>query len=226
MGEGRRLGIAVSLATAGVLGLCVLAVEPLREGISSAVRGDTDALREEIDSLGAGGAAIVLGLALIHAFVWYPTEILNAAAGFVYGLPRALPLMLAGWLANALVCFWIGRHAARPMLLRLLGEERFLRYETAVHRGGIPLLLAMRLVPIVPFSLFSYVAGSARVPIARFAWTSVVGYLPLTLLFVWLGSRLEELSLSDPLVWAGALVLVALVLLSSRLARMLAPSSG
>ncbi len=226
MGEGRRLGIAVSLATAGVLGLCAVAIDPLREGISSAVRGDTDALREEIDSLGVKGAVIVLGLAVIHAFVWYPTEILNAAAGFVYGLPLALALMVAGWLANALLCFWIGRNAARPMLLRLLGGERFLRYEAAVGRGGIALLLAMRLVPIVLFSLFSYVAGSARVPVARFAWTSVVGYLPLTFLFVWFGSRLEDLSLTDPLVWAGALALLALVLLSSRLARMLAPTSG
>jgi len=226
VGEGRTLGIAVALVSAGVLGLCAVAIEPLREGISSALRGDTDALREEIDSLGLRGALIVLGLALIHAFVWYPTEILNAAAGFVYGLPLALALMVAGWLANALLCFWIGRHAARPMLLRLLGEQRFLRYEAAVGRGGIPLLLAMRLLPIVPFSLFSYVAGSARVPVARFAWTSVIGYLPLTFLFVWFGSRLEKLSLSDPLVWAAALALIGLVLLSSRLARRLAPSSG
>jgi uncharacterized membrane protein YdjX (TVP38/TMEM64 family) len=222
----RRLGIAVTLAAVAGLGLLALAIDPLGDAISAAIHGDAAALREEIDSLGVGGALIVLGLALIHAFVWYPTEILTAAAGFVYGVPVALPLMVAGWLANGLLCFWIGRNAARPLLLRLLGEKRFLRYEAAVGRGGIPLLLAMRLVPIVPFSLFSYVAGSARVPVAHFAWTTVVGYLPLTILFVYLGSRLEELSLSDPLLWIGALVLIALVLLSSRVVRMLAPSSG
>jgi len=224
--EDRRLAVALTLAAVAVLGLCALLIEPLRDGVSAAIRGDTEALRDEIDSLGFGGALIVFGLALIHAFVWYPTEILNAAAGFVYGVPLALALMVAGWLANGLLCFWIGRNAARPMLLRLLGEERFLRYEAAVGRGGIPLLLAMRLVPIVPFSLFSYVAGSARVSLVRFVWTTVVGYLPLTVLFVYLGSRLEELSLSDPLLWIGALVLIGLVLLSTRLARMLAPSSG
>ena len=46
----------------------------------------------------------------------------------------------------------------------------------------------MRLVPIVPFSLFSYVAGAARVPFGRFMWTTAVGYIPITAVFVYLGS--------------------------------------
>jgi len=87
-------------------------------------------------------------------------------------------------------------------------------YERAVERGGVTLLLAMRLIPIVPYSLFSYAAGSARVPLWRFTWTSVVGYLPLTVVFVYLGSRLEELSPTDPFLWLGAAVIVALLVLA------------
>ena len=34
-------------------------------------------------------------------------------------------------------------------------------------------------------------------------WTSGVGYLPLTAVFAYLGSRLESLSLNDPLLWVG-----------------------
>jgi uncharacterized membrane protein YdjX (TVP38/TMEM64 family) len=211
------LGIAISLAGLAACTLLVLLVQPLREAIGNAASGDTDALRDEIDSLGVGGALIVLALAVLHAFVWYPAEILDAAAGFAFGFWAALPLVMAGWLLNLLVCWWIGRHAARPLLFRVFGRERFLGYERVIERGGITLLLAMRLVPIVPFSLFSYVAGSARVPLPRLIWTTAVGYLPLTALFVYLGSRLEELSLNDPLVWLGAIVLIALLLLTHRL---------
>ena len=224
MGESTRVGIAVSAATLVALALCVALIEPLRSGIGDAIQGDTESLRNEIEDLGVGGAAIVLGLALLHAFVWYPAEIVDAAAGFSYGFWSALALVMAGWLLNALLCFWIGRTAARPALLRALGEERFTRLEGAIQRGGATLLLAVRLVPIVPFSLSSYVAGSARVPLGRFMWTTLVGYLPITALFVWLGTRLEELSLTDPLVWATAAILLALLLLTRRLARMLATS--
>jgi uncharacterized membrane protein YdjX (TVP38/TMEM64 family) len=59
-------------------------------------------------------------------------------------------------------------------------------------------------VPIVPFSLTGYVAGAARVPLGRFAWTPAVGYLPITAYFIYLGSKLEGFSAEDPIVLVGA----------------------
>ena len=88
------------------------------------------------------------------------------------------------------------------------------------------LLLSMRLIPIVPFSLFSYAAGAARVPLGRFVWTTVIGYIPLTVVFVYLGSQLEELSATDPFLWIGALVLIALILLTARLRRIIFAHRG
>ena len=70
----------------------------------------------------------------------------------------------------------------------------------------------MRLIPIVPFSLVSYAAGAARVPVWRFVWTTAIGYLPITALSVYFGTRLEGLSLTDPLVLGTAAALLALLL--------------
>jgi uncharacterized membrane protein YdjX (TVP38/TMEM64 family) len=215
-GRPSLVGVGVTLVGIAIGTALVLAIEPLRTGVSDAVQGDTDALRSELRDLGVGGALIVLALALVHAVVWYPAEILDAAAGFVFGFWVAAPLVMAGWVLNALVAYWIGRHAARPVLFRFIGRERFLGYERLVNRGGVTLLLAMRLIPIIPFSLFSYVAGSARVPVLTFTWTTAVGYIPITALFVYLGSELEELSLTDPVLWIGGIALIALLLLIGR----------
>ncbi len=213
----RLIGVAITVAGIAILALVLLAIEPLRTGIGDAVRGDTDSLRSEIRELGFGGVLIVLMLALAHAIVWYPAEILDAAAGYVYGFWPALALVMFGWLINAIVAYWIGRHGARPALYRVAGRHRFDRLERVAENGGASLLIAIRLIPIVPFSLFSIVAGAARVPVGRFLWTTVVGYLPLTAIFVYLGSRLEELSPTDPLLWIGAFVLIVLLLLTRRL---------
>ena len=61
---------------------------------------------------------------------------------------------MVGWLINASVAYWIGR-TRPPGALPVVGRERFDRLERMVERGGVILLLAMRLIPIVPFSLFS-----------------------------------------------------------------------
>jgi uncharacterized membrane protein YdjX (TVP38/TMEM64 family) len=215
------LGVAVTLVGIAALVLLILLVEPLRTGVGNAVQADTESLREEIRDLHFGGVLIVLGLALAHAVIWYPTEILNAAAGFVYGFWLAVPLVMAGWMLNAIACYLMGRHAARPALYRLAGRERFYQLERIAESGGVTLLLAIRLIPVIPFSLFSIVAGAAHVPVPRYLWTTLVGFLPLTAVFVYLGSELEELSPTDPILWIGALVVIVLLLLTRRLRRII-----
>jgi len=204
--------VAITIAGVALLAALVLAVPALRDAASAAIHGDTAEVRHQIKSLGVAGPLLIVVLALLHAVVFYPAEIVDAAAGFAYGFFPALVLTLTGWLLSGLLCFYVGRGVARPLLDRWLGTERFERTEAAIEHGGPTLLLAVRLIPIFPFSLVSYAAGAARVPVWRFAWTTVVGYLPITALAVYFGTRLEGLSLTDPLVLGSAAFLLTLLL--------------
>jgi uncharacterized membrane protein YdjX (TVP38/TMEM64 family) len=217
--------IAVTLAGIGLLALVVVTVEPLREAAQAAVEGDHAEVRDQIDRLGAAGPLLILALALLHSVVFYPAEIVDAAAGFAYGFFPALALVMFGWLLNGLACWTIGRRVARPLFDHWFGEERFQRVERAIERGGPTLLLAMRLIPILPFSVVSYAAGAARVSAWRFVWTTALGYLPITALSVYFGTRLEGLSLTDPLVLGSALALLALLGIGHQVARRQARSS-
>jgi uncharacterized membrane protein YdjX (TVP38/TMEM64 family) len=191
--------------------LLALAVPSLRDALFDAVQGETGSVRADIRGLGFEGVLLVIGLAVVHVIVWYPAEILDAAAGYVYGFGVALPLVMGSWLLSGVLAYWVGRHAARPLLYRFVGEERFLRLERLMDRGGASFLLAARLVPIVPFSLLGYVCGAARVPMVRYVWTTAVGYLPITAYFVYLGSQLESFSIEDPIVWIGAVAFIVAI---------------
>jgi uncharacterized membrane protein YdjX (TVP38/TMEM64 family) len=203
--------MAITLAGIAVMAVIVVLVDPLRDSVTAALQGDHDEVRNQIDELGFWGPILILGLAVLHAVVFYPAEIVDAAAGFAYGFFPALLLVMFGWLINGLVCWAIGRSIARPLLDRWFGEERFERVERSIERGGPTLLIAMRLIPILPFSIVSYAAGAARVPLGRFLWTTVVGYLPITALSVYFGTRLEDISITDPLVIGSGLALLALL---------------
>jgi uncharacterized membrane protein YdjX (TVP38/TMEM64 family) len=176
----------------------------LREAVGDAIQGDTESVREDLGN-SFGGAVLVFWLAMVHVIVWYPAEILDAAAGYVFGFGFGFPLVLACWVISGLGAYAVGRHAARPLLYRIAGEERFLRVERLVERGGATFLLAARLIPIMPFSLMGYVCGAARVPLVRFTWTTAVGYAPITAYFTYLGSRLEGFSAEDPILWIGGI---------------------
>jgi uncharacterized membrane protein YdjX (TVP38/TMEM64 family) len=206
------LAVTITLAGIAMLAILVFAVPALHDATVAAVHGDSAEVRDQLNRLGAGGPLLIVALTLLHAVVFYPAEIVDAAAGFAYGFLPALALTLTGWVLSGLLCFAIGRSLARPLLDRWFGAARFERTEAMIERGGVTLLLAVRLIPIVPFSLVCYAAGAARVPVWRFTWTTAVGYLPITALAVYFGTRLEGLSLTDPLVLGTAAALLLLLL--------------
>lgn len=226
-----RRGLLATIAIVIASGLTIWLVSPLHQAAGYALTGNTEALRTQLRDLGASGVLVLFGVMLAHVVVWYPAEIPTAAAGYVYGFWLAMPILVAGWLLSALATFFIGHFAGRPVLYRIAGERRFLRAERVVARGGWPILLAARLVPVVPFSLTGFVAGAAGVPLWRFTWTTVVGFLPITAIFALLGSRLQELSLTDPVLYIALAPLLLLLAAGRPLARRMReqdeePSSG
>jgi uncharacterized membrane protein YdjX (TVP38/TMEM64 family) len=174
----------------------------LHDAVGDAIHGNTEQVRHDLGD-SAAGPLLVLWLALVHVIVWYPAEILDAAAGYVFGFGVGFPLMLACWVVSGLASYAVGRHFARPLLYRIAGEERFLQVEDLIHRGGAVALIGMRLIPIMPFSLMGYVCGATRVPLLRFTWTTALGYAPITAYFTYLGSKLEGFSAEDPILWIG-----------------------
>jgi uncharacterized membrane protein YdjX (TVP38/TMEM64 family) len=205
-----RAELAAGLA-AIVGGIAVILVVPeLRHCVSLVIHGQFGELRSYVRSLGPGGFALLLGLMLAHAIIFYPSEIITATAGYVYGFAPGLAFVVGGWLLAALVSYALGRSVGRPLLQRVLGH-RFAWLTGTVENGGNSLLLSSRLIPIVPFALVGYAAGATHISLWRFSWTTVIGYLPLTTAVVFLGSRAETLSFSNPLVWIAVVVLVALL---------------
>jgi uncharacterized membrane protein YdjX (TVP38/TMEM64 family) len=211
--------IWLTLAGIAMLAAIVLLVPELRRACEAAIQGDTDEVRHQINGLGVGGPLLIVALTLIHAVIPFPAEIINAAAGFAYGFFPAIGIVTVGWMASALICYAFGRSVARPLLDRWFGAERFERLERMIERGGVTLLLAVRLIPIIPFSLAGYAAGAARVPVWRFFWTTLVGYMPITAIAVYFGTRLEGLRLTDPIVLGSVVAVIALLALGHWIVR-------
>jgi uncharacterized membrane protein YdjX (TVP38/TMEM64 family) len=206
-GGGTWTGVAVTVGGI-VLGVAVALVFPaLRHAMGDAISGDTAGVRHDLHG-SAAGPLLVVWLAMVHVIVWYPAEILDAASGYVFGFGVGFPLVLGAWVLSGLGSYAVGRHFARPLLYRVAGERRFRRIEELIHRGGALVLIGIRLIPIMPFSLLGYVCGATRVPLWRFTWTTAVGYAPITAYFAYVGSQLEGFSAEDPILWIGGGALI------------------
>ena len=109
---------------------------------------------------GAVGALVLIALCLVHSVVIFPTEVVNAAAGYVYGFWLGLAIVMVGWTASSIVAYAIGRHLGRPALRRLAGtsassasRRRRARRRDRPARGAPD--------PAAPYSGIGYVAGAS-----------------------------------------------------------------
>jgi uncharacterized membrane protein YdjX (TVP38/TMEM64 family) len=214
------LSIGAALAICGLL----FAIDPIRDAVAAAFSGDLGEMRSELDSLGALAALVLIGIALVHAIVPFPAEFPTAAAGFVLGFALGFPLMVFAWTLSCLVAYELARGIGPPLLDRLAGRERMEATDRLIARGGWPILLAGRLIPVIPYNLVSYAAGATRVPLGRFAWTTALGVMPLTALTALLGQRLQEPRFDDPVLWAILLAVIALLALARPVGRRLRAS--
>ena len=207
----RHLVTVTALGTVALVVVLAVATDTGRHVVDAMLNGDSRELRRELVGLGVGSVLVLLVVCLSHAIVPFPTELVTAAAGFVYGFWLALPLLLGCWLASALLAYWLAERFGRPLARRLVGAKRLDRAEELMELGGAATLLALRLIPLIPYNAICYAAGITRVPLGRYAWTTVVGITPLTVLVAYLGSRLESPDFTDWRVWLLIVAFIGIV---------------
>ncbi|HEX8745249.1 MAG TPA: VTT domain-containing protein [Thermoleophilaceae bacterium] len=180
--------------------------------------------REDVDSWGAIGVVGVAGLAFAHAIVSFPSEILNIAAGYAYGFWPALALLMPAWVGSCLLAYWLARRFGDRIANRIVEPEALDRLRTWASDAPVPVLLAVRSIPVVPINLVSYAAGLARMPLWRFTWTTAAGLTPQFGLPIYAGSQARDVAVTDPTVWGAGLAWVALILVGWWAYRRLTPS--
>jgi uncharacterized membrane protein YdjX (TVP38/TMEM64 family) len=112
----QRLTILITIAAALAITGLLFAIEPIRDAVSAAFRGDLGEMRSELDSLGTVAVLVLVGIALVHAIVPFPAEFPTAAAGFVFGFALGFPLMVFAWTLSCLVAYALARGIGPPVL--------------------------------------------------------------------------------------------------------------
>lgn len=175
----KLLTLLVLLATAAavVIAWFLLPVEELLKSFSHWIRG-----------LGYWGYALFAGIYIVATVLAIPASPLTLIAGFVFGVPRGLLVVMVGATIGAALAFLVSRYLLRDTVKALIQRRpRFLAVDRAVAKDGWKVALMMQLSPLVPFNLQNYVFGVTRIPFWRYVATCP-GLLPGVLLYLYLGA--------------------------------------
>jgi uncharacterized membrane protein YdjX (TVP38/TMEM64 family) len=110
-------------------------------------------------------------------------------AGILFGTLGGLALCVTSASVGGITSFILSRYVARPWVERLLVRDggRFKALDDAVVKDGSQIVLLVRLSPFSPFTVASYLLGLTSVPFTSFAVATLVGLLPSSFVYVYMG---------------------------------------
>jgi uncharacterized membrane protein YdjX (TVP38/TMEM64 family) len=173
----RRFVLGAALLAVVLVAANALHVDQRVPGVLEAARG-----------LGGWGVLLFVAVYVAGSLLALPVAPVTIAAGATYGTLAGAALGVPSVALAACCAFLVGRFLATHPLAFASGSGRVAKAVRAIGRGGLRLVLVLRLAPVVPFSVLNYAFGMTPTTLREFALGSLVGTIPSQLAYAFMGS--------------------------------------
>ena len=153
-----------------------------------------------------GDLGVFVAMLLESSIVPIPSEVIVIGAGAI-GIPLVSILIFGalGSTVGAMIGYALGRYAAMPVILKfgkfiLIKPHHIDKAEAFAKKYGVASVLIGRIVPIIPFKVFSISAGITRIPFVPFVICTLVGVLPRIFILSIFGSAIVKYKMAGFLI--------------------------
>lgn len=129
---------------------------------------------------------------------------LTLACGWIFGFWPALILVSFASTAGASLAFLASRLLFQSYITSS-HSQKLQAVRQAIDQDGVHYLLMLRLVPLMPFFLVNLLMGLTRMRLRTFWWSSQLGMLPATAVYVAAGAATPSLDVFVERGFAGLL---------------------
>jgi pyruvate/2-oxoglutarate dehydrogenase complex dihydrolipoamide dehydrogenase (E3) component/uncharacterized membrane protein YdjX (TVP38/TMEM64 family) len=215
----------------GKLGLLVMVVAAVFVGfLFLPIRAWFVHFEGYVNSLGAVGPVIVVLAYILCTVLFVPGSALTIGSGTLFGLATGFVVVFLGANLGALASFALARTFLRKKVARWAeGNAKFHSLDQSIGRQGFKMVLLTRLSPVFPFVLLNYFLGLTAVRTGSYVLANLIGMLPATFLFVYIGAAARDALGGQPdtsadfyqqiLKYVGLVATVAVVVVVTRIAR-------
>jgi uncharacterized membrane protein YdjX (TVP38/TMEM64 family) len=148
-----------------------------------------------INSLGAIGGIVFIGIYIIATLAFLPAALLTLGAGVIFGVIWGSLYVFIGATLGAIAAFLGGRYLAQGWVKEKISSyKKFAIIDKAVSKEGLKIVLLVRLSPLFPFNLLNYAFGITSVSFQDYLIGSV-GMIPGTIMYVYFGSLVGDIAL-------------------------------
>jgi pyruvate/2-oxoglutarate dehydrogenase complex dihydrolipoamide dehydrogenase (E3) component/uncharacterized membrane protein YdjX (TVP38/TMEM64 family) len=183
-----------------------------------------------VRSLGAIGPVVVVLAYILCTVLFVPGSAITIGSGTLFGLQTGFIVVVLGANLGALCSFLLARSFLRDKVASwAAGNAKFRSLDQAIGKQGFKMVLLTRLSPVFPFVLLNYLLGLTAVRTGAYALANLLGMLPATFLFVYIGAAARDAIAREADIsvgfyqqlfkYVGLLATIAVVVIVTRIAR-------
>ncbi len=187
-------------------------------------------LESYVKGLGSIGPMAVALAYVLSTVLFIPGSALTIGSGTLFGLKTGFLVVLVGANLGALCAFLLARTFLREKVARWAeANPKFHSLDRAIGRQGFKMVFLSRLSPIFPFTLLNYLLGLTAVRTGSYVVANLLGMLPGTFLYVYIGAAAKDALtgqmaasaglLQQVLRYVGLVATIAVVVIVTRIAR-------
>jgi len=145
-------------------------------------------LLERIEALGFWAPVIFIGVFVLISGILVSSIVLKIFAGTLFGVLGAVVYVTIATTISAWVKFLLARYFFRERVLGKINKSPKLKaLDQVIEEKGWKVLILLKNIPIVSAMFLSYICGVTKMRTKDFVWASLVGKLPTTVLYAYIG---------------------------------------
>lgn len=137
-----------------------------------------------------GSSLLFVAIFAVAVSLCLPANAATWLAGALYGTWLGGAVSYVGGVLATAIGYWLARRMARRPIERLFGEHRLMR--ALRKRDDTATLFQLRVIPVAPFAVLTYVSGIAGVSLRKLLLATIIGGIPACLAHAFVGTQLIQ----------------------------------
>ncbi len=150
---------------------------------------DPAGVKLEVTSWGMWAPVVYMLLYAVGPSFLVPGAVMTIAAGLAFGTLWGSVYAMTGADLGALVAFATGRYLGKDFVQRHVGRRFHIQLDR-IARHGFQIIFYLRIVPVIPYNALNLIAGASPISFRDYFWASMIGMIPGTVAFAFLGNEL------------------------------------
>ena len=144
--------------------------------------------------MAAAVALFMLAYVLMVALSLPGGTLASLTGGFLFGLFPGVLMNVTAATIGAVIIFSVVRAGLGARMAAQIdaGDGRVKRISDGIRANQVPVLISMRLIPVLPFFVANVIPAFLGVAVVRYAWTTFVAIFPSGLVFTSVGAGVGD----------------------------------